>query len=72
MALKGSNPVRIIVVYRPFHLQQMVQVFEIFLSEFRNFIEQIITDPGFFIISGRTLISISMIKITRKQQNSLT
>ena len=52
MVSNVSNPVRIIVVYRPPPSTSNGLTCESFLSKFRSFVEQIILDAGHFIITG--------------------
>jgi hypothetical protein len=52
MVSNVSNPVRIIVVYRPPPSTSNGLTCESFLSEFRSFLELIILDTGHFIITG--------------------
>ena len=52
MTMTISNPVRIVVVYRPPPSTQNGLTHEIFFTEFRSFLEQLNNDTGRIILSG--------------------
>ena len=52
LAMVGSNPIRLITIYRPPPSSSKGLTCELFFTEFRSFLEEINNEPGHLIITG--------------------